>query len=121
MEEIGIESSVLQDILLGTKTVEAGLGTPKFLKIRKGDTLSLREDFWQDGAIARSVPGRAFILIKQKLYFLTFEEMLSSLGIAAVLPGAASMEDALRTYRQFYSEADEQEHGVVAFSFELQV
>jgi ASC-1-like (ASCH) protein len=119
LTEIGIESSILQDILRGTKTVEGRLGKPKFLKIRKGDILSIREDFWQDGAIARSISNRAFIRVTQKLYFISFEEMLSSVGIAAVLPAATDMTDALRAWRQFYSEADEQEYGVVALMFEL--
>lgn len=111
---------MLQQILSGQKTIEGRLGRGKFLKFRAGDTVSIREDIWHNGRIIESIPGRATILIKQVLYFESFEEMLSSIDAEAVTPGVTTIEEAIVRYRQFYSIADEQEHGVVAIFFRLQ-
>jgi ASC-1-like (ASCH) protein len=119
MQEIGIESSILADILSGRKTIEGRLGKPKYIKMRVGDILSIREDVWEDGKIKRSIPDSARVVITQLLYFEAFEAMLNSLDFNRALPGATSVHDALKTYRQFYSFADEEEYGVVAITFKL--
>lgn len=119
MQEIGIESSVLKDILSGQKTIEGRLGKPKFLKIRAGDEISLREDIWKNGKVESSIPDVATIRIKQVLYFESFNDMLGSLNYRAFIPSAKNIEEALATYRKFYSPEDEKEYGAVAFLFEL--
>lgn len=103
----------------GDKTVEGRLGKPKFIKIRVGDEISLREDIWKDGAIVGSKPDRAVIKVKQLLYFESFEEMFSAVDFKSVIPLANSVEEAIAVYRQFYSEEDEFEYGVVAILFTL--
>ena len=119
MQEIGIESSVLRDILDDKKTIEGRLGKDKFLKLKVGDTLALREDVWQDGTIRTSIPDQGTIRIKQVLYFTSFKEMLEALDIEEIIPRAKTVDDALSVYRKFYSPEDEEEFGVIAFSFEL--
>lgn len=120
MQEIGIESSVLKQILSGTKTIEVRLGKPKFLKMRVGDNIALREEVWQDGTIIRETHEQGRIKITQLLYFENFDEMLGAIDYKATLPLAESKADALKTYRQFYSKNDEYEYGVVAITFELE-
>jgi len=120
MQEIGIESSVLQDILDGSKTIEGRLGKVKFLKLRVGDKVSLREDIWQNGEIVESVPGQGIILIRQLLYFETFEEMLSSIDFQEIIPRAQNVNEVLAEYRKYYSPEDEKEYGVVAITFSLE-
>lgn len=119
MHELGIESSVLQDILSGRKTIEGRLGKPKFLKIKAGDEISLREDIWDDGKIVGTLDDVATIVVKQVLYFTSFEEMLNSLDHQAAIPSAETIADAMDIYRQFYTPEDEEEYGVVAFIFAL--
>lgn len=119
MQEIGIESSIFKDIVLGGKSIEGLLGKPKYLKIRVGDILSIREDIYEGGTIKRSIPDSARVIITQLLYFESFDEMLSSLDFRKALPQASSVREALATYRQFYSIADEAEYGVVAITFKL--
>jgi len=119
MQEIGIESSLLVDLLAGHKTLEGCLGKPKYIKLRVGNIVSVREDVWKDGRIVNSVPDRAKVQITQLLYFQSFDEMLSSLDFRKALPRANSVREALDMYHHFYSRGDETEYGVVAITFNL--
>lgn len=119
MQEIGIDSALVADILAGEETLIGRLGKPKIIKLRVGNTLSIREDVWKAGEIVRSVPDRARVVITQLLYFESFEEMFSALDFHKALPRAETVREAINTYRRFYSVADETEHGVVAITFKL--
>ena len=119
MQEIGIESSVLNEIIEGRKTIEGRLGKPKFLRLHEGERLSLREDIWKDGEITQSFPGMAKIEIIQVLYFESFAEMFESIDCKQVIPTAKNVREALEVYRRFYATEDETEYGVVAFEFTL--
>ncbi len=119
MQEIGIESSLLSEIVAGRKTIELRLGKPKFIKLRVGDELSLREDIWQNEAIVDSTPDQATVVITQLLYFEHFDEALSFIDFRAAIPSADSKAEALAIYRKFYSPEDEEEYGVVAITFAL--
>ena len=114
MHEIGIESSLVDAIRRGDKTVEGRLGKPRFLAIQPGDTLAIREDVWREGTLVESHDQAVQAIVTQVLYFETFREMLEAVGYEAAIPGASSLEDALAVYRAFYSPADEAAHGVVA-------
>lgn len=119
MQEIGIESSLVKDILRGNKYVEARLGKPRFLKFREGDILSVREDVYLDGKVIESKPDSLRVKITQVLYFETFIEMFDSIDFKAAVPSADNATEALQKYREFYSVEDEKEYGVVALFFEL--
>ena len=119
MQEIGIESSLFQDILAGKKTVEIRLGKSKYIKMCVGDTLSIREDVWQGDRIVSSMPDQARIIITQLLYFEYLEEALDSIGFQAAIPSATSKKEALARYRTFYTAKDEEEYGVIAITFSL--
>ena len=119
MEEIGIESTLVEEIRNGDKTIETRLGKPRFLRIQEGDIVSIREDFWFEGKILECLNNALQIKITQILYFETFKEMLAAVDFQAVIPTAQTEEDALKKIKQFYSDEDEREFGVVAFTFEL--
>ena len=119
MQEIGIESSLLSEILAGHKTIELRLGKPKFIKMRVGDMLRLREDVMQDGQLLESIPDQATVVITQLLYFEHLDEALSFIDFQAAIPSAKSKAEALAVYRKFYSPEDEEEYGVVAITFAL--
>lgn len=119
MEEIGIESTLVEAIRSGEKTIEARLGKPRFLRIQEGDTVSIREDFWFEGKVLESLSKAAEITITQILYFETFKEMFAAVDFQATVPTAKTVDEAITTYRTFYSLEDEAEYGVVSFTFEL--
>lgn len=119
MQEIGIESDILEQVLSGQKTIEVRLGTPKYIKLRKGDELSLREDIWENGKIINAIHGRGHIKITQLLYFESFEELFGAVSYKLVAPSAASKAEVLSLLKQFYSAEDEYEYGAVAITFEL--
>lgn len=119
MEEIGIESTLVEAIKSGDKTIEARLGKPRFLRMQEGDILSVREDFWHDGKILESLPYALQIKITQVLYFETFADMFKAIDFQAAVPAAQTAEDAVKQYREFYTKENEYEFGVISFSFEL--
>jgi len=119
MEEIGIDAQLVEEIRKGNKYIEARLGKPRFLKIHEDDIIAIREDLYIDDEIVDAIPDALRIKITEVLYFETFLEMLNAVDHKGLVPSAKTVEDALETYRKFYTEADEDEYGVVAFYFEV--
>lgn len=119
MQEIGINSSVLGEILAGKKTVETRLAKERFLSFKVGDKISIREDIWQAGEIIRSIPDKAQIEITGIERFDTFRELLQAVGYEKVRPSANSIEDAIKAYEQYYSIDEEKRFGVIAFFIKL--
>ncbi|MBC7459163.1 hypothetical protein H7200_00395 [Candidatus Saccharibacteria bacterium] len=119
MEEIGIESTLVESIKKGDKYIEVCLGKSRFLKIQEGDTLSVREDLWLNGGIIDSFPDSLRITITQILYFESFQEMLQTVDHRGVVPAAKSIDDAVKLCKSFYTDEDEREYGVVALYFDV--
>jgi len=118
MSEIGIESTLVEAIKNGDKTIEMRLAKPRFLLIKEDDILSVREDFYYEGDILESLSDALKIKVTQILYFESFKEAFDAVNYEAALPTAKSVDDALKTYRTFYTAEEEREFGVVAFAFE---
>ncbi len=116
---MGIATELFRDVIAGRKTIEARLRTGKFLVMRKGDRVSLREDTWRNGRLVDSKPGRAIVQIEESLFFDTFKDMLGAIKISSVISSAKTLEEALAIYRTFYTAAQEQEYGVVALRLKL--
>lgn len=120
MQEIGLDSSLIKHVLDGTKTIEGRLGKPKFLRIRVGDQISVREDIRINNEVTQTITNKLIILITQILYFESFDEMFSSVDFSQAIPSATTKDEAIAAYMQFYTAEDEKEHGVISFSFEIQ-
>ncbi len=118
MIEIGIESSLVEAIRTGDKTIEGRLGKPRFLQIQVGDILTIREDIWSNRQIIGSHDDVLRVKVSQVLYFESFREMLEAVDFTAAVPTAKTIDDAVHQYAEFYSSDDEEEYGVVAFIFE---
>jgi ASC-1-like (ASCH) protein len=116
---MGLSAELLEQVLAGRKTIEARLRSGKFLVMRSGDTISFREDVWQNDRIVKSTPNKATVVITESLYFDTFADMLEAIDYRQAMPAAKSQAEALQTYRRFYTATQEREHGVVALRFEL--
>lgn len=114
MHEIGVESSLVEAIRSGEKTIEGRLGKPRFLQIKEGDTIRVREDIWKDGVIIGTHDDSLRVEVAQVLFFETFREMLEAVNFEAAVPSANTIEAAIATYAAFYSPQDEKEYGVVA-------
>lgn len=118
MQEIDIASTVIEEIKSGDKTIEVRLARPRFLLIQEGDILSVREDFYYEGAVLESLSHALEIKVTQVLYFETFEELFEAINFSSVLPSAKTVDEAKAACRNLYSVEDEAEFGVAAFSIE---
>ena len=119
MIEIGINSTILSHIRAGRKTVEGRLAKDKFLTIRPGDSISIREDKYEGSKIIRSINDAAEIKVTGIQKFESFENMLKSIGYGSVIPDADSLEKACDEYARYYSDDDQKQYGVLAISFVL--
>lgn len=119
IHEIGKESSFLEEIRKGLKTVEGRLAKPRFKKFRVGDRLRIREDVWSGGRVVASRPTKIEVEITKIERFPSFTAMLAKIDLKKALPGVETKEEALTLYRKFYSEEDEKKFGVIAFHFKL--
>lgn len=118
MNEIAIESTMVEAIRNGDKTIEVRLAKPRFLLLQEDDVLSVREDFYYEGNILESLSHALEIKITQILYFATFRELFDAINFEAVLPSAKTVDAAIALYRKTYSVEEEAEFGVAAFSIE---
>lgn len=118
MSEIEIESTLVEAIKSGDKTIEARLGKPRYLLIQEDDIISVREDFLYEGEVLESLSHAIEIKVTQILYFETFQELFEAVDFHAVLPDASTVDDAVKTYKDRYTAEEEREFGVMAFSFE---
>lgn len=119
MEETGIASDSLAAILAGTKTIEGRLAKPRFVSLRVGDEISIREDLYKNNEIVGTHADAATIIITDTHRFESFRGMLEALGFENFRPDDESIEQALETYRRYYSLSDEKKYGVIALSFRL--
>lgn len=119
MEEIGIESDSLAAILAGTKTIEGRLAKPRFVSLRVGDEISIREDLYENNEIVGARANAATIVITDIHRFDSFQAMLEALGFEHFRPDDDSIDQALKTYHRYYDQRDENKYGVIALSFRL--
>lgn len=95
-------------IALGCKTIEGRLDTGDFAKMRPGDTIT-----FQSGPTQKVV-----VRITDTKHYSSFRDYLGGETLARALPTIANIDDGVEIYRQYYSEKDEKEHGVVAIYIE---
>lgn len=118
MEEIGIESTMLESIKNGDITIDVRLGKPRYFRIQEDDVLSVREDFWYEGKVLESLSHALEIKVTQVLYFENLTELFGVVDFQAAVPTAQTAADAVKKYRDFYSIEDEHEYGAIAFTIE---
>jgi ASC-1-like (ASCH) protein len=118
MEEIGIESTMVEAIRSGDKTLEVRLGTPRFLTVQEGDLLDVREDFWYEGKVLESLSHALTLRVTQVLYFESLDELFGAVDFQNAVPAAKTANEAIAAYRPYYTIEDERTYGVVAFTIE---
>ena len=101
--KISVKNPWFSFIKEGKKNVEGRLKKGKFLNLKKGEKILITNN---DEEIE-------FEII-DIFEYRTFREMLEQEGLNNVLPGINDINDGVSIYRQFYSEKDEIEKGVLA-------
>lgn len=119
MIEIGINSVILTQILDGSKSIEGRLAKDKFLAIRVGDVISVREDIYADGSISNSRASAAKLKVTEIGKFDSFKEMLTETDFKKAIPSASNLDEASREYELYYSSEDEKKYGVLGLSFQV--
>lgn len=119
MIEIGINSEILAQIRAKRKTVEGRLAKGKFLTIRPGDVISIREDIYRDGVIIESCSATLQLAITGVKKYDSFRAMLNDVGYSSAIPDAKNLDQACTTYGLYYSGEDEQRYGVLGISFKV--
>lgn len=96
-------------IALGLKKVEGRLDKGDFADAKAGDTVT-----WvnSDLGFERSVKTKITAIVK----YPTFQKYLKAEGLRDCLPapGVKSVAKGVAVYKQFYADAAEREHGVLA-------
>lgn len=119
MIELGVQSEILADIRAGKKTVEGRLAKGKFLDIKPGDIISLREDIYEHDVLVSSIKGQLEIRVESIERFDSFAAMLEAVNYKVAIPSADSFDEAEAVYRRYYSPKDESIFGVIAIRFSL--
>lgn len=111
----GRESSLLDDIIAGRKTIEGRLCRGKFAMYAVGDVVSLRRDVRDDhGVLHEGEPGVVRVEIVAIRHYSSFLDMVTAEGYQRVIPSASSAEEAADEYSKYYSSEDQQHYGVLA-------
>lgn len=112
--ESGRESSLLDAIVDGRKTIEGRLKKGKFADYRIGDIVKLRRDYRDErGVLNDGEPGAARVEIIAIREYPTFLAMVRAEGFEKVIPGADSAEAAAAVYDTYYSAEDQARYGVL--------
>ena len=118
--ESGAESSVLDDIVAGKKTIEGRLNRGKFAKYVPGDIITLRRDYRDaDGMLHDGPPGQATVKVTAVRQYRSFLDMVKGEGFEKVIPSAKSAAEAAALYGTFYSVEDQEKYGVLAIGYEV--
>lgn len=83
--------------MAGTKTFEGRLAKPRFVSLRVGDEVSVREDRYENNEIISSRAQAAIIVITSTRRFDSFRAMLEALCFENFRPDDESIEQALET------------------------
>ena len=111
----GRESSLLDDIIAGRKTIEGRLNRDKFALYKVGDTVSLRCDVrGADGILRDGMPDAARVKIIAIRKYPDFISMVTNEGYENVIPSAKNAEEAADEYNKYYSADDQVRYGVLA-------
>ncbi len=111
----GCESSVLDAILAGRKTIERRLARGKFAQYAPGDTILLRRDRRDaNGVLHDGEKPEVQVTIVAVRRYTSFAEMMQHEPFRQVVPYADTPEEAVAAYTRYYSAKEQQEHGVLA-------
>lgn len=118
--ESGRESSLLDDIIAGRKTIEGRLDRGKFAEYQPGDRVWLRRDHRdENGDLQNGEPHQALVEVIAVRKYPTSLDMVTAEGYERVMPRAASAEEAAAGYDTYYSKEEQEQFGILAIEFKL--
>lgn len=111
----GRESTLLDAIIDGRKTIEGKLNRGKFSDYKPGDIVELRRD-WRDenGVLHDGEPGAARVEVVDVRRYETFLAMCQQENFRTIIPSATSAETAAEVYNRYYSSKEQKEYGILA-------
>jgi ASC-1-like (ASCH) protein len=113
--ESGRESSLLDDIIAGRKTIEGRLNRDKFANYRIGDEIWLRRDHRDSSGILHDgEPHIGLVRIINIHHYKTFLNLTTSEDFKKVIPRAETAKQAADEYNKFYSNEDQARYGVLS-------
>lgn len=116
--ESGRESSLLDDIIAGRKTIEGRLKRGKFAEYQPGDQVWLRRDYRDEqGELQEGVPYQVLVEVVAVREYKSAFEMVSAEGFKRVMPRANTEQEAADGYNLYYSDDDQAAYGVLAIEF----
>lgn len=111
----GRESTLLDDIIAGRKTIEGRLNRDKFAQYTVGDIVLLRRDIrGEDGVLRDGESGEVRVKIVAIRKYPDFISMVTTEGYKKVIPFAKSAQEAADEYNKYYSFDDQATYGVLA-------
>lgn len=93
----------------GKKTIEGRLYRGKFALIKAGDQIEVFTPEEDESFLVKVLDSRKYETVRN---------MLEAEGLEKVLPNINNIEEGVAVYRNFYSEEEEKETGVVAIEVE---
>jgi ASC-1-like (ASCH) protein len=108
--EISVVQPWLDHICAGRKTVEGRLSRGRFAELQPGSVLLIGSS----GGDADPKERKTVAVVTKVVKHHSFEGYLSEEGLTRCLPGVHTVQQGVEVYRQFYTAAMEQEHGVLA-------
>ena len=117
--ESGRESSLLDDIIRGDKTVECRLFRGQYVDYQVGDKVWIRRDIYDDTKKIKSFPRQVLVEITSLQKYPTFWNLLNGEGFKKVVPHATTIEQAVEECYRFYTKEEENMHGAIAVRFKV--
>lgn len=102
--KITVKKEWFDFIVEGKKMIEGRLNKGIFKNLRNGDMV-----IWQESG----AKNFAYTRVTQKNQQKTFSDLITAVGIKNILPNKTTLDDGIAVYRQYYSEKDEKQYGVV--------
>ncbi len=99
-------------IKLGIKTVEGRLAKGDFANMAIGDIIEFSNDSF-------GFERKFLVKITKIETFKTFRLYLKAKKLSKCLPGVDSLDQGVAVYRQFYSQEQEKEFGIIAITVQL--
>lgn len=118
--ESGRESSLIDAIIAGRKTIEGRLNRDKFAEYKSGDRVWLRRDYRDENGVLRDgEPRQVLVEVTAVRHYKTSLDMVTIEGFQNVIPYVNTPEQAAAEYDKYYSTEDQAKYGVLAIEFKV--
>ena len=109
--KVHLHPEIFDIVLQGVKNVEIRVNDEKRRQLKVGDTLLFvkRPDDLE----------KIRAIVKNLVYFSSFEEVMDAYEMKRIYLEDTSQEEYIKLMKQFYSDEEVKQNGVVAIEFEL--